>query len=115
MVEPFLSRFIGRVQKRDNRLSIVPNHPLLKEAIQCHPVRTLTNNFQSGDWAVAEMRRHPLKGDRGFNADLTHFITYAEDHFAPWWVALVRHNLEKEAPEMARALANRKLYWRVKT
>ncbi|MCP1065808.1 exoribonuclease II [Serratia symbiotica] len=101
LVEPFLSRFVGRVQKRDNRLSIVPNHPLLKDAIQCHPVRTLTHTFQPGDWAVAEMRRHPLKDDRGFNADLTHFITDAEDHFAPWWVTLARHNLEKEAPEMA--------------
>ncbi|MBH3254918.1 exoribonuclease II [Serratia marcescens] len=100
LVEPFLSRFVGRVQKRDDRLSIVPDHPLLKDAIPCRPVRELTHNFQAGDWAVAEMRRHPLKGDRSFNADLTHFITEGEDHFAPWWVTLARHNLEKEAPEM---------------
>ncbi|NIG62421.1 MAG: exoribonuclease II [Serratia symbiotica] len=100
LLEPFLSRFVGQVQKRDNRLSIVPNHPLLKEAIQCQPVRALTHNFQPGDWAVAEMRRHPLKGDSGFNANLTHFITDAEDYFAPWWVTLARHNLEKEAPEI---------------
>jgi exoribonuclease-2 len=106
LVEPFLSRFVGRVQKRDDRLSIVPDHPLLKDAIQCRPVRELTHNFQAGDWAVAEMRRHPLKGDRGFNADLTHFITDAEDHFAPWWVTLARHNLEKEAPEMAALSEN---------
>ncbi|VAX76806.1 Exoribonuclease 2 [Serratia symbiotica] len=100
LVEPFLSRFVGWMKKCDNRLSIVPSHPLLKEAIQCHPVRTLSHNFKPGDWAVAEMRHHPLKGDREFNADLTHFITNAEDHFAPWWVTLARHNLEKEAPEM---------------
>ena len=70
------------MQKRDDRLSIVPDHPLLKDAIPCRPVRELTHNFRAGDWAVAEMRRHPLKGDRGFNADLTHFITEGEDHFA---------------------------------
>ena len=85
-VEPFLSRFVGRVQRKDDRLSIVPDHPLLRDAIQCRPVRELTHDFQSGDWAVAEMRRHPLKGDRGFNADLTAFITDGEDHFVPWWV-----------------------------
>ena len=68
------------MQKRDDRLSIVPDHPLLKDAIPCRPARELTHNFQAGDWAVAEMRRHPLKGDRGFNADLTHFITEGEDH-----------------------------------
>jgi exoribonuclease-2 len=100
LIEPFLSRFVGRVQKRDDRLSIVPDHPLLKDAIQCRPARGLNHNFQAGDWAVAEMCRHPLKGDRGFNADLTQFITDGEDHLAPWWVTLARHNLEKEAPEM---------------
>ncbi|AHG18232.1 exoribonuclease II [Chania multitudinisentens RB-25] len=100
LVEPFLSRFVGRVQKRDDRLSIIPDHPLLKEVIQCRPVRELTHHFQEGDWAVAEMRRHPLKGDRSFYADLTQFITNGEDHLAPWWVTLARHHLEKEAPEM---------------
>ncbi|HDL8284100.1 TPA: exoribonuclease II [Yersinia enterocolitica] len=103
LVEPFLSRFVGRVQRKDDRLSIVPDHPLLRDAIQCRPVRELTHDFQSGDWAVAEMRRHPLKGDRGFNADLTAFITDGEDHFVPWWVTLARHNLEREAPVMVES------------
>lgn len=100
LVEPFLSRFVGRVQKKDDRLSIVPDHPLLKDAIQCRPVRGLSHDFQNGDWAVAEMRRHPLKGDRGFYAELTEFIVKADDHLAPWWVTLSRHNLEREAPEI---------------
>ena len=42
------------------------------------------------------MRRHPLKGDRGFYAELTQFITFSDDHFVPWWVTLARHNLEKK-------------------
>ncbi len=45
------------------------------------------------------MRRHPLKGDRTFYAELTQFITTGDDHLAPWWVTLSRHNLEREAPE----------------
>lgn len=100
LIEPFLSRFVGRVQKKDDRLSIVPDHPLLKEAIPCRPVRGLSQDFQAGDWAVAEMRRHPLKGDRGFYAELTEFIVKADDHLAPWWVTLSRHNLEREAPQI---------------
>lgn len=99
LVEPFLTRFVGRVQKKDDRLSIVPDHPLLKDAIQCRPDRNLNHDFQAGDWAVAEMKRHPLKGDRTFYAELTAFITTADDHLAPWWVTLSRHNLEREAPE----------------
>ncbi|WP_437612789.1 exoribonuclease II [Erwinia sp. V71] len=99
LVEPFLTRFVGRVQKKDDRLSIVPDHPLLKDAIPCRAERGVQHDFQAGDWAVAEMRRHPLKGDRGFYAELTEFIVTADDHLAPWWVTLSRHNLEREAPE----------------
>ncbi|EOC1287276.1 exoribonuclease II [Cronobacter muytjensii] len=99
LIEPFLTRFVGRVQKKDDRLSIVPDHPLLKDAIPCRAERGVSHDFQSGDWAVAEMRRHPLKGDRGFYAELTQFITFGDDHFVPWWVTLARHNLEREAPD----------------
>ena len=99
LVEPFLTRFVGKVQKKDDRLAIVPDHPLLKDAIPCRAARGVEHDFKQGDWAVAEMRRHPLKGDRGFYAELTQFITFSDDHFVPWWVTLARHNLEKEAPD----------------
>jgi exoribonuclease-2 len=101
LIEPFLTRFVGRVQRKDDRLSIVPDHPLLKDAIQCRADRNVTHDFQNGDWAVAEMKRHPLKGDRGFYAELTQYITFGDDHLAPWWVTLSRHNLEREAPDGA--------------
>ncbi len=99
LIEPFLTRFVGRVQKKDDRLSIIPDHPLLKEAIQCRAARDVNHDFQAGDWAVAEMKRHPLKGDRAFYAELTEFITFGDDHLAPWWVTLSRHNLGRSAPE----------------
>lgn len=46
------------------------------------------------------MRRHPLKGDRGFHAELTQYITTGDDPLVPWWVTLSRHNLERSAPEV---------------
>ncbi|MCU6666698.1 MAG: exoribonuclease II [Silvania sp.] len=101
LIEPFLTRFVGKVVKKDDRLSIIPDHPLLRDAIPCRAERGVEHDFKEGDWAVAEMRRHPLKGDRGFYAELTQFITFGDDHFVPWWVTLARHNLEKEAPEGA--------------
>lgn len=99
LIEPFLTRFVGRIQRKDDRLSIVPDHPLLKDAIPCRAERSVTHDFQQGDWAVAEMRRHPLKGDRGFFAEVTEYITFGDDHLAPWWVTLSRHHLERVAPE----------------
>ncbi|MEH2921464.1 exoribonuclease II [Samsonia erythrinae] len=103
---PFLSRFVGRIQKKDDRLSILPDHPLLKDAIPCRAGRDVTHAFQEGDWAVAEMRRHPLKGDRGFHAELTQYITTGDDPLVPWWVTLSRHNLERSAPEAEAAERN---------
>lgn len=100
LLEPFLSRFVGRIQKKDNRLSVVPDHPLLRDVIPCRPIHELKNNLQNGDWVIAQMRHHPLKGDRTFNAEITTFITNAEDYFAPWWVTLSRHSLDREAPAM---------------
>lgn len=61
LIEPFLTRFVGKVHKKDDRLSIVPDHPLLKDAIPCRAARDVEHDFVEGDWAVAEMRRHPLK------------------------------------------------------
>ncbi|MBC8950768.1 exoribonuclease II [Xenorhabdus sp. TS4] len=102
LIEPFLTRFVGKVQKKenDNRLWIIPDHPLLKDTIPCRPANQVDHIFENGDWAVAEMRRHPLKGDRGFHAEITGYITQGDDHYAPWWVTLTRHELEREAPAM---------------
>lgn len=99
LVEPFLTRFVGKVQGKNDRLAIVPDHPLLKTPFLAAQPVALNHEFKEGDWAVAEMRRHPLKGDRSFYAELTQYITFGDDHFVPWWVTLARHNLEKEAPD----------------
>lgn len=100
LIDAFLTRFVGRIQKKENddRLSIIPDHPMLKEAISCRPAHDVQHAFQHGDWAVAEMRRHPLNGDRGFFAEITQHITHSDDDFAPWWVTLARNNLPNTAP-----------------
>lgn len=99
LIEPFLTRFIGRIQKKGDRLFITPDHPLLKNAYPCKPEAGLDHGLAQGDWVVAEMNGHPLSGDKGFHAKVTQFITFGDDHLAPWWVTLSRHQLEREAPE----------------
>ena len=101
LITPFLDRFVGRVQRKENddRLWIIPDHPLLKDSIPCRPAKGVDHEFRQGDWAVAEMRRHPLKGDRSFHAEITGFITDADDHYAPWWVTLTRHQHALKEPE----------------
>ncbi|XPE47002.1 hypothetical protein ACNKHO_08240 [Shigella flexneri] len=58
----------------------------------------MTHDFKEGDWAVAEMRRHPLKGDRTFYAELTKLLPLVMTTCTVV-VTLARHNLEKEAPD----------------
>lgn len=99
LLEPFLHRFVGKVGRKHNRLQIIPDHPLLRTAIVCQPNKTLTHQFQEGDWAVAEMRRHPLQGGGDFYAEITAFIASDEDPTMPWKVTLSRHQLEQHAPE----------------
>ncbi|MGG4607124.1 exoribonuclease II [Providencia sp. Me31A] len=102
LVEPFLDRFVGKIQKKenDNRLFVIPDHPLLKDMISCRPIHSITHEFKQDDWVVAHMRRHPLKGDKGFYAEITEYITDGDDHFAPWWVTLRRHQLDRDEPQM---------------
>ncbi|WP_272670023.1 exoribonuclease II [Providencia sp. PROV178] len=102
LVEPFLDRFVGKIQKKenDNRLFVIPDHPLLKDMISCRPINGITHEFKQDDWVVAQMRRHPLKGDKTFYAEITEFITDGDDHFAPWWVTLRRHQLDRNEPQM---------------
>ncbi|VFS61610.1 Exoribonuclease 2 [Raoultella planticola] len=99
LIEPFLTRFVGKVHKKDDRLSIVPDHPLLKDAIPCRADRSVSHDFKEGDWAVAEMRRHPLKGDRGFLCRINPVYYLQRRSFRSVVGYPGSHNLEKEAPD----------------
>lgn len=99
LVEPFLSRFVGRIQKNDKRFTILPDIPGLKEPLPCKIPSQFPQQLENGDWVVAELRKHPLKDDQAFLAEATKFITNANDHFVPWWVTLDRNKLERDAPQ----------------
>lgn len=49
LVELFLTRFVGKVQGKNDRLAIVPDHPLLKDTIPCHTARGLNHKFKEGN------------------------------------------------------------------
>ncbi|VFP82134.1 exoribonuclease II [Candidatus Erwinia haradaeae] len=111
LIEPSLKRFVGRIQKKNNRLLIIPDNPWLKTAIPCDAGFNVKHSFQEGDWTVAKIRHHPLNGDSAFHAELTEFITKKEDNLAPWWVTLARYNLEREEPNapIPKEMLNEKL------
>lgn len=108
LIEPFLSRFVGRIYLYQNIITIIPDHPslLTKYVIPADLPRSsnIYYKLNTGDWVLAEMRHHPLNGYHNFYAEIITLITPNDDNFAPWLVTLARYNLELDAPSMPDGL-----------
>ena len=99
LIEAGVTTFVARVKWFRDRLNLVPDHPLMNEAIKARAVKGLDEkSLKEGDWVLGEMTSHPLKGS-GFFANVIEVIAGVDDPNAPWWVVLARNNLTKEAPE----------------
>ncbi|HDZ9254628.1 TPA: exoribonuclease II [Vibrio cholerae] len=100
LIEQSLTRFIGRVKLFKGKLNVTPDHPQLKKLLLKAKTKKGLNeaDFQEGDWVVAHLVRHPLKGDDGFFVQISHKITDANDKIAPWWVTLAENDLPNSEP-----------------
>ncbi|MGM0912808.1 MAG: exoribonuclease II [Pseudomonadota bacterium] len=101
LIEQGLDRFIARVQKREGRLAVVPDHPSIKNVLKARIKRSLDEaTIGDSDWVVARLVRHPLKADdRGFFTQIDELVAKADDPAVPWRVTLARHALEQECPD----------------
>lgn len=100
LLEPALTRFIGRVKLHKGRLNVTPDHPQLKKiSFKAKTKKGLNpEEIKEGDWVVATLTQHPLQGDNNFFAEIIEKITDAEDKIAPWWVTLAENNLPNAEP-----------------
>ncbi|XKE44300.1 exoribonuclease II [Halomonas organivorans] len=101
LVETGMERFIARLQKRDGRLAVVPDHPSVNNVLKARVKRSLDEaSLGDGDWVVARLVRHPLKPeDRGFFTQVDELVAKTDDPAVPWRVTLARHALEQECPD----------------
>ncbi len=100
LLEQGLNRFIGRVKLFKGKLNVAPDHPQLKKLSLKAKTRKgiKSDDLKEGDWVVAQLIRHPLKGDNGFFVEITEKITDADDKIAPWWVTLAQNDLPNSEP-----------------
>ncbi|GHB05323.1 exoribonuclease II [Modicisalibacter luteus] len=101
LIEAGLDRFIARVQKREGRLAVIPDHPSIKTALKARIKNNLDEqSFSDGDWVVARLVRHPLKpDDRAFFTQIDELIAKTDNPAVPWRVTLARHALEQASPQ----------------
>ncbi|CAL4321090.1 Exoribonuclease 2 [Buchnera aphidicola (Chaitophorus populicola)] len=99
LIDSFLKIFIGRLQKINQQLFIIPNYAFLKEYIPCTFLINQISDFKSGDWFIAKLTKHKLDDDL-FHAELIKFIAKKEDPFTPWWITLSKYDLKKEEPKI---------------
>ncbi len=100
LLEQGVTRFIGRVKLFKGRLNVVPDHPQLKKLSLKAKAKKGVNpeTLVEGDWVVAHLVRHPLKGDNNFLVEISEKITDASDKIAPWWVTLAINDLPNSEP-----------------
>ena len=91
LIEPSLTRFIAKVQIKNNKIQLLVDHPQIRQPIPANKLKTVEQNLVDGDWVVAKLKTHPLRDDRFLFAQVTDFICSKDDEFAPWWVTLARH------------------------
>ncbi|WP_261818172.1 exoribonuclease II [Vibrio gallicus] len=100
LLEQAVNRFIGRVKLFKGRLNVVPDHPQLRKlSLKAKTARGIKRDeFAEGDWVVAHLIEHPLKGADGFLVEITEKITDSNDKIAPWWVTLAENDLPNTEP-----------------
>ncbi|ALM51846.1 exoribonuclease II [Halomonas huangheensis] len=101
LIETGMQRFIARVQNRDGKLAVIPDHPSVRNVLKARIKRSLEGQeFSEGDWVVARLVRHPLKpDDRAFFTQIDELVAKVDNPAVPWRVTLARHALEQDCPD----------------
>jgi len=100
LLKPFLNKFVGKIQKKNNNLFISPDYSFINNISIHFFDKKLISNVQVGDWVLAKLVKHKLNGYNFFYATIIKIIAKKEDMQAPWNVTLARHNLKKEEPNI---------------
>ena len=99
LVEPFLSRFVGRILFLKGKTYVVPDHPNIPTRVLADDHRKdRKQKLQNGDWVVCNLTAHALKAQQ-FRCAITEYICAHDDPKTPWLVTLRSYDLPLSEPE----------------
>ena len=84
LITPALSRFVAKLGQRKDRWYVEAENPLIKLQINAKAALLKPADLKVNDWVLAELVRHPLKGDSSFFAHIIQKIYDGNDPFEPW-------------------------------
>lgn len=91
--------FVGRVCFNNNKLSITPDNPTIKQIFVADDERSdKSAKLNEGDWVMCTLKQHALK-DKFFRASILESITTKDDPTTPWIVSLKALDLPCESPK----------------
>ena len=99
LIEPSLTRFVGKVSLANGRISVIPDRPSFKNYMRAKNHVT-GRILKDGDWVVANLTEHAMNSRNGEHTiEINEYITAGNDPEAPWWVVLKETDLPNSAPE----------------
>ncbi|BBI01221.1 exoribonuclease 2 [Buchnera aphidicola (Nipponaphis monzeni)] len=100
LVKTSLKEFVGRIQKKNKKIFIIPEYFFLKESIICECTNDLKNKIQSNDWVLAKLLRYKFKKNKFFVAYIIKIIASKKNPLARWLITLAKYNLDDSAPKV---------------
>ncbi|WP_343126703.1 exoribonuclease II [Buchnera aphidicola] len=100
LIEPYLTKFIGFLQKKKKKYFIKSIYPYVRNIIFCNSIDLNLHPCHEGDWVVAKLVEHRFKKNNRFYAIILKFIIKKTHPLIPWYVILERYNLQKKSPNM---------------
>ncbi|MCM2680787.1 exoribonuclease II [Echinimonas agarilytica] len=100
LVEGGLTRFVAKLGSRKDRWFVQPESAMVNLNINAKAELLKPAKLAVDDWVLAELTRHPLKGDNSFFASIVHKVADGNDPYAQWQCTLARHNLPVVEPDL---------------
>lgn len=98
LIQSSLKKFFGFIIKKKKFIFIQPDFPYKKEILISNNNIHLISKIKHGDWVLAELTHHLLRGGSFFIAKIIKIINEKITPAVPWYIILSKYNLAQKSP-----------------